>query len=136
MIKLLMTMGIILLVVAILGAHIVICARIWRQNSPLKAMAIIAGVSVIAYVVWFLAAIVTGLLIGLMSPDVRGIETDVFYSTFGALIYPCDALAFLENVFNGALCNVPGYLVGIPFFFLLGILSGLITNFLSGSPSD
>ena len=135
MLSLLQVALVIVLVVGLLAGHIAFATRIWRENTPLMGTLKLAGLSVLTYVVWQIAAVVAALLLGFYSPVSRGIEVDVYYSTLGALIYPCDALPMLNGMTGGIACDLPGYAVGVPFFFLVGLVGALLLNYGKRGPT-
>ena len=133
MLSVLEAAAIILLTAALLAGHVLIAARIGRENTRPMGVLKVAGLSVLTYIAWYLAAVLVAFLLGFYSPTSRGIEVDVYYVTLGALIYPCDALPFLNGAAGGIACDLPGYAVGVPLLFLTGLLGAVALNYRRGS---
>src|SRR3954453_6836569 len=103
----LLALVVLLLALAIVAVHVIVSARSWGQRNTRSDLLRLAGVALITYVVWYLAAILVGLLIGLYSPGASGPALGMYYSTFGLPIYPCDALPPLESFLGGFICDLP-----------------------------
>src|SRR6476620_10690124 len=135
MLNVLEAAAVVVLALALLVVQVAISARVWRENAPLMATLKIAGVSVLVYIAWYMVAAIAAILLGFFSPAARGVEVDFYYATLGALIYPCDALPALNQATGGAMCNLPGYAVGVPVLFVVGMLGALILNRLGRRPN-
>jgi hypothetical protein len=121
---------VVVLAIALLWAHIAFCSRIWRENRPLIGVLKIAGESVLMYIAWYIVAVVAAILLGFFSPGTRGVEVDAYYSTLGALIYPCDAIPGLRAVTGDMVCDLPGYAIGVPVLFVVGLVGAIVVNYI------
>ena len=129
MLSVLEAAAVVLITALLLVGHVVMSARVWRENTRPIGLLKLAGLSVLTYIVWYIAAVVAALILGFYSPASRGVEVDVYYATLGALIYPCDALPLLNGATGGIACDLPGYAVGVPVLFVLGLLGAVALNY-------
>jgi len=117
------------IVAAIFAGQVMAASRIWGENSTGMAVLKILGLSVITYVIWYIAAVLMAFLLGLYSPAAsRGVEVDIYYSTLGMPLYPCDAAPLLDDLTGGAVCDLPGFVIGVPLLFIVGLAGAVLLD--------
>lgn len=117
---------IMILAIAVLITHLVVSAMIWRRNSVKGSLKLLLGLSVVTTLIWVIVSIPIGVYIGLNPPYSGKLEDQVFGSTFGLLIHPCDKLPQLEDFYGVDLCPVAGLFLGPLFFFSIGLLPSVL----------
>ena len=124
----LMSLVVLLLALGILAGHVLVSASMWQPGELRANLLKMAGLALISYVIWYLVAALVGIPVGLYTPGIARPAEDMYYSTFGVLIYPCDGLPALAGFLGGFICDLPGFVVGVPVFFILGLLGGWLSE--------
>ena len=123
----------VLLAVIMLGAHVILSARIWRRHSTRGALGRLLGLSFLTYCVWAVVSSPVSLYVGMdllnPSPDAR-LAFDFFWYTLGLeFLNVCNVFPELNEILGGGVCFIiRGVLGPIGFFFLWGLLGALFAR--------
>jgi hypothetical protein len=127
--RILLTILIILVVLAILSLHIFLSAKIWKRYSGPAALSRIAGLSLLTYCVWALAGTPIGFYVNFdhLNPpkDDLNIMYNVFQYTLGLRFADlCEIFPGLHRL-GGLMCLIVEAVISFAFFFSLGLLPSI-----------
>ena len=112
---------IVVLITAIIIGHVAISVLIWRRFSWGASLLLLIALSAVTSVIWFFTASAFFLLF-LWSSDARGIQYDLYFSTFDLLIHPCSGVSRLRELLGPSLCQISPYIIGPIVFFIVSLL--------------
>ncbi len=120
---------IVFLAVLLPSVHVALSVLLWRRLRFVISLLLQVGLSLLTFVVWFVVSILLEAFT-MWSSD-GGIHHDVFFWTFGLLLYPCSKFPQLRDSLTNSLCGSPSFVAG-PLFFLTLSLSAMQVILLSG----
>jgi hypothetical protein len=112
---------IVLLITVIIIEHVAISVLVWRRFSWGVSLLLLIALSAVTSVIWFFTASAFFLLF-LWSSDARGIQYDLYFSTFDLLIHPCSGVPRLRELLGPSLCRISPYFIGPFVFFIASLL--------------